>query len=82
MLHNGITTDTNNREIKVINKQKNKRGIINIILQLDLESYSMLKAKEALNRGWKVSYYCDYVRLMKCYECFKFEFESNRSVQE
>ncbi|KAG5882765.1 hypothetical protein JTB14_029941 [Gonioctena quinquepunctata] len=51
---------------------KNRKGMINVIMQLDPETYAIVKKREVLNLGWKTCYYRDYVNIMQCFKCWRF----------
>ncbi|KAG5870780.1 hypothetical protein JTB14_035030 [Gonioctena quinquepunctata] len=72
VIQNCITTEIEKRELKIVNIFKNRKGMINVIMQLDPETYAIVKKREVLNLGWKTCYYRDYVNIMQCFKCWRF----------
>lgn len=72
IMQNIIDTDNDKMVIKVVHKYENKRGLVNIVLALDAQSYQCLKKKGAIHIGWKSFYYRDYINVIQCFNCWKY----------
>lgn len=72
VIQNVISTDLQQREMKILHKYETKEGRSNIILELDPITYSQVKRKSTLHIGWKTCYFCDYINIIQCYKCYKF----------
>ena len=72
VLQNSITTLASKREIKIVHNFKNRKGMINVILQLDTESYECIGQKEKVQIGWKSYFFRDSFNVKQCYNCWKF----------
>lgn len=69
---NTINTDPNIREIKIVHKYQNRKGMTNVIFQLDKQTYECIRRKEKIAIGWKTYFYKDSLNVKQCFNCWKF----------
>lgn len=72
VLQNTITTQISEREIKIVHNFKNRKGMINVILQMDTKSYECIEQKEMLHIGWRRYIFRDSLNVKQCFNCWKF----------
>lgn len=72
IIQNNMDTNPNERELKIVHNFKDRKGLINVILQLDVHSYECIQRKQKLYIGWKSCSFKDSVNVKQCYKCWKF----------
>lgn len=72
IVQNTINTNPDTREIKLVYKYQNKKGLNNVIFQFDKQSYECISRKEKICIGWQTCSYKDSVNVKQCYNCWKF----------
>lgn len=72
ILQNTITTDPRERHVKTAFKYETKKGITNVVMELDPNSYREVKKKDRLYIDWRMCYYSDYVNVIQCFKCWRF----------
>lgn len=71
-IQNTISTDTNIKELKIVHRYKNRKGLMNVIIQLDVKSYECIILKEKICIGWRTYFYKDSFNIKQCFNCWKF----------
>lgn len=69
---NTINTEPSIREIKIVHKYQSRKGMINVIFQVDKQSYECIRRKEKISIGWKACFYKDSLNVRQCFNCWKF----------
>lgn len=72
VLQNSITTQANEREIKIVHSFKNRKGMFNVIMQIDMKSYECIGSKEILHIGWRSYFFKESLNVKQCFNCWKF----------
>lgn len=73
ILQNGITTEENQRVMKVLSTYEDRRRKLNVaIVEVDEVTYSQISRRDVLHIGWRRCRYFDHVNIIQCFKCWKF----------
>lgn len=72
IIQNRISIETDKSIIKVVYKHKNKKGKINVVLEIDQKTYTQIKLKNTINIHWQTCKYVEHINVIQCYRCWKF----------
>lgn len=75
ILQNSITTKEEDRKINILKHYKGKKGQEDretVVVEVDSNTYSMLKSREKLSIGWKSYRFFDHINVIQCFNCYKY----------
>lgn len=72
IIQNTITTPQPQRVIKVIEHYEDKKGRVNVVVELDPVTYGLISGKDVIYIGWRTCRYVDHINIIQCYRCWRF----------